>query len=122
MNNLFESKRTVATSSDVESNFKTLKTGIIGRRMLSPHTFLKIHIDYVNAEVKSRAGSKKIDPPTVKLRKRSNSLTAVSPAVHRKRSNSNQFEYPGNIASESDNGKKIVILLLKLSSIENGER
>lgn len=108
MNPLFESNRTVASSSDVESNFKTLKTGIIGRRMLSPHTFLKIHIDFVNAEVKLNAGSKKKQSPSSKLRKRSRSLTANSPTAHRKRSSSNQFEYQGIEASVSENGINII--------------
>lgn len=104
MNNLFATSKTVATSSDVESNFKTLKTGIIGRRMISPHIFLKIHIDFVNAEVKLNAGSKKRDSAIATIRKRSNSFSEISPTVHRKRSNSNQFEYKGYEASEPEIG------------------
>lgn len=121
MNTLFESNRTVATSSDVESNFKTLKTVIIGRRMLSPHTFLKIHIDFVNAEVKLNAGSKKSESPSAKMRKRSSSLTANSPTAHRKRSNSNQYEYEDTEASVLKNGKNMVfkhyILVNRLFSV-----
>lgn len=105
MNKLFGSSNTVATSSDVESNFKTLKTGIIGRRMISPHIFLKIHIDFVNAEVKLNAGSKKRDTAFAKIKKRSNSLSEISPTVHRERSNSNQFEYKDSESIESEIGK-----------------
>lgn len=91
-NSLFETTRTLATTADCESNFKTLKTGIIGRTMLSPHKFLKLHIDFVNAEVKLRAGA----------RRRSNSLDAISPDVLRKKSSFNHYEYHSDI--ETKNG------------------
>lgn len=109
MNSLFESSRTVATSADVESNFKSLKTGIIGRKMIRPDTFLLMHVDFVNAEVKLKAGSKKTEPSEVKIRNRSKSLSEISPTIQRKRSNSNQFEYHSPDPNGIENGKKYLI-------------
>lgn len=71
MNPIFGSTTTVATSSDVESHFKSLKTGILGRKMYRADDFLEVYVDFVNAEIKLNAISNNIG--SVK-RNRSNSL------------------------------------------------
>lgn len=103
-NTLFASSKTVATTQDVESNFKTLKTGIIGRKMIRVDTFLQIHVDYVNAEVKLNAGSKKTDLMHGNRKKRSKSLEEFKPSSQRERSSSIQLEYHGSDQNGSDNG------------------
>lgn len=75
MNPLFGSSTLVATSSDVESYFKTLKTAIFGRNMYRADEFFEIHNDFVNAEIKLNAMSNdNHGTSSPKKRKRSNSL------------------------------------------------
>lgn len=71
MNPIFGSTTTVATSSDVESHFKSLKTGILGRKMYRADGFLEVYVDFVNAEIKLNAISNNIGSAK---RNRSNSL------------------------------------------------
>lgn len=53
MNQIFESDATVATPSDVESNFRTLKNSILQHKIIRADRFLDIHIKNVDAEIKS---------------------------------------------------------------------
>lgn len=73
INPIFGSSTVVATSSNVESYFKLLKTGIIGRKMLRVDDFFEQHTDFVNAEIKLNAISNN------KKRGRSKSLHERSP-------------------------------------------
>lgn len=80
MNPIFGSSTLVATSSDVESYFKSLKTGIIGRKMLRVDDFFELHTDFVNAEIKLNAiSNNKTVLNSPKPRGRSNSLHERSP-------------------------------------------
>lgn len=72
MNESFGSTSNVATSSDVESSFNSLKNGILAGKVLPVHTFLQSHIEFVNAEIKLNAISNK--NPSIKPPKRSRSL------------------------------------------------
>lgn len=76
MGPIFESSTAVATSSDVESYFKTLKTAIFGRNMHRADEFIETHVDFVNAEIKLNAVSDNIGLSSSKKRNRSNSLHA----------------------------------------------
>lgn len=110
MNASFGSKADVATSSDVESSFKSLKNGILERKMWPAHLFIRSHVDFVNAEVKLNAmGNNNCSTEPYK-RKRSSSLLDLrskkSAPEMRKRSNSNQYELNGSSESDgSENGK-----------------
>lgn len=80
MNPIFGSSTEVATSSDIESFFKSLKTGILGRKMLRADDFLEVYIEFVNAEIKLNAiPNNKIELKSPTSRKRSNSLHERSP-------------------------------------------
>lgn len=80
MNPIFGSSMEVATSSDVESYFKSLKTGILERKMHRADDFFEVHTDFVNAEIKINAiSSKEPEPDEPKPRGRSNSLHLRSP-------------------------------------------
>lgn len=109
MNSSFGCTTTVATSSDIESSFKSLKHGITRGKMVRVDSFLPIHIEYVNAEVKlnasSSANSKHTNSSSIQMRKRSSSLHKTSPSAIRKRSNSNQYEYYETEQKEEENGK-----------------
>lgn len=75
MNRVFESATEVATSSDVESYFKSLKSGILGRKLRRADDFLEIYTEFVNAEIKLNAiSNNKNDLESPPSRKRSNSL------------------------------------------------
>lgn len=75
MNQIFESTTEVATSSDVESYFKSLKSGILGRKLRRADDFFEIYTEFVNAEIKLNAISNtKNDLESPPSRKRSNSL------------------------------------------------
>lgn len=105
MNTVFGSKAAVATSADVESSFNSLKNGILGGKMSEAHTFIRTHVDFLNAEIKLNAISTNEQFKEPQKRKRSNSWTESSPKIMRKRSNSNQYELSVNHESYSDNGK-----------------
>lgn len=82
MNPIFGSTAEVATSSDVESYFKTLKTGILGRKMYRPDEFFELHTDFVNSEIKLNSMSNSIVLTSPAQRNRSNSLNerpSISP-------------------------------------------
>lgn len=103
----FGSTAAAATSSDVESSFNALKNGILAGKMLKAHTFVKTHVEFVNAEVKLSAISTNNHSEEPQKRKRSSSLTETPPSKMRNRSNSNQYEqehYPHN-ESCAENGK-----------------
>lgn len=74
MGPIFESSTAVATSSDVESYFKTLKTAIFGRNMHRADEFIETHVEFVNAGIKLNAVSDNIGLSILKKRNRSNSL------------------------------------------------
>lgn len=114
MNNSFGSTAAVATSSDVESSFNSLKNGILAGKMLKAHTFVKTHVEFVNAEVKLNAictSNQSEEPPK---RKRSNSMTESSPLKIRKRSNSNQYEQSHCTELFDGNGKNKKLELYNL--------
>lgn len=75
MNNVFHSTNTVATSSDVESYFKSLKCGVLQKKMFRADDFLQAHIDFINAEIKVNAGTVSAESKTNIGRNRSNSLS-----------------------------------------------
>lgn len=120
MNSLFESTASTATSSDIESSFKSLKRNITSGKMISVNLFLPAHIEYLNAEVKlnatsatnskdkqkkrNRSNSLGESPATRNKGKRSNSLDENAVSAMRKRSSSNQFEY---YESQADGGDEI---------------
>lgn len=94
MNESFQSTSEVATSgehvADVESSFNSLKNGILAGNILQVHTFLQLHIDFVNAEIKLKAISMgpsmmppqrrhSLESPPQKPQKRSISLDNLSP-------------------------------------------
>lgn len=68
MNAKFKSTQEAATSSDIESFFKSLKYGILKRKMYPVNEFLEHYIDFANAEIKL------IAIPDPKKSKRSKSL------------------------------------------------
>lgn len=105
MNKSFGSTATVATSADVESSFNSLKNGILAGNMLKAHTFVRTHVEFVNAEVKLNAIRTNSKEPSNKTqeRKRSNSLNETTPIKMRERSNSNQYEQ--SIQTKDGNGK-----------------
>lgn len=71
-NKLFGSSKTTATSSDSESYFKSLKTGILTNPLYRVDEFLEHHLDFNNSEIKLSAMSSSVQEP--ERRKRSNSL------------------------------------------------
>lgn len=95
MNKEFRSASTVATSSDVESTFKSLKRSITQGKRMGVNTFVSLHIEYVNAEVKLNAGSVANDEG-IQKRKRSNSLQESPPKARCKRSKSIHCDYYNN--------------------------
>lgn len=50
---VFQSDTMTATSSDIESNFKTIKSSMLQNKIIRVDRFLEEHIKHVNAEVKS---------------------------------------------------------------------
>lgn len=109
MNASFGSTADVATSSDVESSFKSLKNGILEGKMWPAHLFLRAHVDFVNAGVKLNAMGSNNGSTEPSKRKRSNSFvdlrSKISAPEMRKRSNSNQYEFNGSSESDSEIGK-----------------
>lgn len=79
MNQKFESSAEVATSSDVESYFKSLKTGVLGRKMHRADDFLEGHVEFVNAEIKLNAISNNKPELKSPMLRRSNSFHERSP-------------------------------------------
>lgn len=79
MNPIFKSKNEVATSSDVESYFKSFKVGILERKRLRADEFVRINIEFANSEIKLNAMSHNDITKTPPIRKRSNSLQEKSP-------------------------------------------
>lgn len=78
MNSTFESSTEVATSSDIESFFKSLKHGILQMKMNRVDDFLDIYIDFVNAKIKLNAISRNdTTSDTIKPSKRSKSLEDI---------------------------------------------
>lgn len=78
MNPKFGSENKVATSSDVESYFKSLKVGILERKRYRADDFVRINIEFANSEIKLNAMSHNVQM-SPKIRKRSNSFEARSP-------------------------------------------
>lgn len=118
MNSLFGSTATVATSADVESSFNALKNGILAGKKYQPHTFIRNHVEFVNAEVKLNAISGNSHSENPQKRKRTSSLTGTPPSKMRARSNSNQYEQSIYAEGENGNNKKLVELyklVVKLS-------
>lgn len=74
MNSKFKSSAEVATSSDVESFFKSLKHGILKQKMYPANEFLEHYIDFVNAEIKISAIPNFAASDGMKKPKRSKSL------------------------------------------------
>lgn len=63
-NRIFKSKEDKSnSSSDVESNFKTIKHSIFGRKITRLDAFVQAHVTYVNGEIKLLAGSKPLNEP-----------------------------------------------------------
>lgn len=87
MNSKFVSSFDVATSADVESYFKSLKSGILQHKVLRADEFLQSHIDFVNSEIKLNA----ISVPTTKA-----AVKETKAAVKRKRSNSLEARTPSS--------------------------
>lgn len=84
MNPVFGSSAEVATSSDVESYFKSLKNGILKSKTYRVDEFFKIHTDFVNSEIKLNAMSGDVGLNQPAKRKRTNSLnesTSFSPGT-----------------------------------------
>lgn len=52
MNGAFGSDRTVATSSDIESNFRTVKHHILRKQMVRADKFMRLHLNYLMSEMK----------------------------------------------------------------------
>lgn len=110
-----------ATSSDIESSFKSLKRGIMKGKMTRVDSFLPKHIEYLNSEVKlnaSKSANSKHTNTNVQMRKRSNSLNECSP-IARKRSNSNQFDYYESELDEEENGNNKCLEFYVLVDILN---
>lgn len=76
MNPVFGTSLAVATSSDVESYFKTLKTGIFERKLYRADEFIEIHTDFISSEIKLNAISNDAELTSSRHTKRngSNSL------------------------------------------------
>lgn len=82
MNPLFRSSTVVATSSDVESYFKSLKSGILRSKTLQVDEFFETYINFANAEIKLNAMSGDNGLRTTTKRNRSNSMderASISP-------------------------------------------
>lgn len=77
-NKLFGSSTTTATSSDSESYFKLLKTGILTHPLYRVDEFLEHHLKFINSEIKLSAMCSNAQEP--EKRKRSNSLGERSPS------------------------------------------
>lgn len=105
------------SSSDVESSFDSLKNGIMEGKMMPVHMFVQTHVNFLNAEVKLNAIASKKCSGEAQKRKRSNSLTEMSPIRMRKRANSYQFEQSVHGESSDDYGifKKLELLELLFS-------
>lgn len=111
MNKPFSSTSTLATSSDVESTFKSLKRSITQGKMMGVNTFVALHIEYVNAEVKLNAGSVANDRG-IQKRKRSNSLGESPPNPRYKRSKSIHCDYYNNEPVENGKNKCLEFYIL----------
>lgn len=117
MNSTFGSTATVATSSDVESSFNSLKNFILSGKMSQAHAFIRTHVDFVNAEIKLNAISTSDRSDEPKARKRSNSVSSpLRQSSHkRQRSNSNQYELsPPTQNDDHENGKNGTLQLYRL--------
>lgn len=90
MNPVFGTSLAVATSSDVESYFKTLKAGIFERKLYRVDEFVEIHTDFINSEIKLNAISNDagLTGPHHTKRNGSNSLNESSRNTQRNRSKS----------------------------------
>lgn len=86
MNRLFGSSAVAATSSDVESYFKSLKSGIFERKLMRVDEFFAIHNEFINSEIKLNAISNNDNNMPTK-RDRSNSLSEHSPVSDGKQLN-----------------------------------
>lgn len=141
MNPVFGTSLAVATSSDVESYFKTLKTGIFERKLYRADEFVEIHTDFISSEIKLNAISNDAGStsPRHTKRNRSKSLNErlpLSPGeyyiityimclfhfdevinhhfIHlakHKRSNSLHEDFMDNPSNDSDNGKLDLYIL-----------
>lgn len=78
-NTLFGSSTTTATSSDSESYFKSLKTGILTKPLYRVDEFLELHLNFINSEIKLSAMSS--NAPEPEKRKRSNSFGEQSSSI-----------------------------------------
>lgn len=81
MNPVFGTSLAVATSSDVESYFKTLTTGIFERKLYRADEFVEIHTDFISSEIKLNAISNdaRLTSPCHTKRNRSKSLNERLP-------------------------------------------
>lgn len=52
MNERFESPRTTATSSDMESLMNSIKNLIMGGKMVRADKFIRQHLNFIDAEMK----------------------------------------------------------------------
>lgn len=73
-NDIFGSSTMTATSSDSESYFKSLKTGIFTNPLYRVDEFIEQHVNFINSEIKLSAMPKNEHDQTPNKRKRSNSL------------------------------------------------
>lgn len=73
-NKLFGSSTITATSSDSESYFKSLKTGILTNPLYRVDEFLEHHLNFINSEIKLSAMSSNVHTQEPIKRERSNSL------------------------------------------------
>lgn len=92
MNRLFGSSAVAATSSDVESYFKSLKSGIFERKLMRVDEFFAIHNEFINSEIKLNAISNNDNNMPTK-RDRSNSLSERSPVSDGKQLNRCYYTY-----------------------------
>lgn len=79
MNEKFGSKNETATSSDIESYFKSLKVGILERKRHRADDFVRISMDFANSEIKLNAMMQTVKLESPNIRKRSNSIQERSP-------------------------------------------
>lgn len=77
MNKFHKSASETATSSDVESHFKSLKHGILQKKMHRVDDFLTAHIEFVDAEIKLLA----ISSNTGRKRSKSLDTNSASPGM-----------------------------------------
>lgn len=76
----FGSTAETATSSDIESYFKSVKRGLLQNKVVRADEFIEQHIAFVNSEIKLNAMAKTTVPSEITTqRKRSNSFEEKSP-------------------------------------------